>query len=238
MLPPSRVPVGNPARDPDGGDRSGQPGLGRYKSDTTATAGGVGLGLDRHELDVTFTVSNTPAAGLQAIQTFMGTRLNDPLTGAHGGGKRVGTYTWKTGGVNWDAFVDGGKNSPFVDLAGHVAYEDDKTRPYFLSKDQVAARVDWRGDNGTIKVIDHPDAVSGHDEAHFETAVIAIGAGSDHSDKVLKVFKWGWTEQGDQPVFEKGTKIAGKDSGIQVMDGVSPEFKNILKHDYPSYRLS
>ncbi len=223
-LPPSRVPVGAPARDLGAGDRGGQAGPEHYKSTTTATAGGL-TGIN---LDVSFTVSGTPAAGLQIVQTFMGTRRSD--------GVQVGTYTWKTGGVDWDAFVDGGKNSPYVTIAGNAPAH--ATRPYYLTATEVTNQVTWNTDHGTIQTTDAPGAAALHDEAHFETAIVAIDAGSGHSDKVLKAFKWGWTGKGTKPDVAKGTKIAGADSGIEVSDAVSAGFKNIVKHDYPTYSFN
>jgi hypothetical protein len=218
-LAPSRVPVG--ARAPDLAEQQTPEG---YKSKIDPTAGGL-TGIN---LDVTFTVSGTPAAGLQIVQTFMGTRRSD--------GVQVGTYTWKTGGVTWDAFVDGGKNSPFVTLAGNSPAH--ATRPYYLTSTEVANQVTWDKDHGTIETTDAPGAAALHDEAHFETAVVAIDAGGGHSDKVLQAFKWGWTGKGTKPDIAKGTKIAGADSGIQVSSSVSAGFKNIVKHDYPSYHFS
>src|SRR5215831_10168160 len=47
-------------------------------------------GLSGLTLDVTFSVSDTPATSLQAIQTFMGTRRTDGL--------QVGTYSWQHNG--------------------------------------------------------------------------------------------------------------------------------------------
>lgn len=223
-LPPSRVPVGAPARDLGAGDRGGQLGPEYYKSTTTPTAGGL-TGIN---LDVSFTVSGTPAAGLQIVQAFMGTRRSD--------GVKVGTYHWKMGSVDWDAFVDGGNNSPFVTIEGNAPAH--ATRPYYLTATEVTNQVTWDTDHGTIQTTDAPGAAALHDEAHFETAVVAIEAGGGKSDKVLKAFKWGWTGTGTKPDVAKGTKIAGADSGIQVSDTVSAGFKNIVKHDYPTYSFS
>ena len=184
-------------------------------------------GLSGLSLDVTFSVSNTPADGLQAIQTFMGTRRSD--------GVQVGTYSWKLGGKTWDAFVDGGINSPFVTMGGNPPAHP--TEPYYLTPGEVASQVTWSKDQGTIQVTDTPGAVALHDEAHFETAIVAVNHKGTKRDKLLKAFKWGWTGKGTTPDVSKGTEIAGKASGISVSSGVSAGFTNIVKHDYPKYTL-
>jgi hypothetical protein len=216
-LRPSQIPVravGGGALTPD---------VSGFGYRTSATAGGL-AGLS---LDVTFTASGTPAAGLQAVQTFMGTRRTD--------GVRVGTYSWHWQGKTWDAFVDGGKNSPFVTIAGNpVAHA---TRPYYLTASEVAHQVTWHADHGTIQVTDTPGAVAMHDEAHFETAIVAVNHGGTRRDKLLRAFKWGWTGRGTRPDVTTGTTIAGRPSGISVSSSVSPEFTNIVKHDYPTYAL-
>jgi hypothetical protein len=194
---------------------------GRAGFKTTATAGG----RTGTSLDVTFTVSDTKAASLQVIQTFMGTRRSD--------GVKVGTYSWKSGSTTWDAFVDGGKNSPFVAIEGNAPAH--ATEPYYLTASEVASQVSFAGDAGTIEVTDTPGAAALHDEAHFETAIVAVDFNGKKKDKILKAFKWGWTGKGTKEDFAKGSKIAGADSGVQMLSGVTPGFKNIVKHDYPSY---
>lgn len=47
----------------------------------------------------------------------------------------------------------------------------------------------------------------------------------------------GLDRKGTKPDFDRGTKIAGKDSGISVGTRVTPEFTDIVKHDYPDYVL-
>jgi hypothetical protein len=193
-----------------------------FKSKTVGTSGGL-TGLT---LDVTFTVSGTPADGLQVIQTFMGTRRDDKV--------RVGTYTWIYKGRRWDAFVDGGKNSPFVTMTGEDPAHP--TRPYYLTQDEVDNQVTWDTDHGTVRIFDAPGAVALHDAAYFETAIVAINYRKTGRDKVLRVFKWGWTEKGGKPTIKKGTEIAGVDSGVKVRSSPSPEWRNIVKHDYPKYK--
>jgi hypothetical protein len=197
------------------------PTVDRHRFKTTATAGGrAGINLD-----ITFTVSGTKAASLQAIQTFMGTRRSD--------GVQVGTYSWKSGGKTWDAFVDGGKNSPFVTEGGNAPAH--ATEPYYLTSSEVASQVSFAGDAGTIQVTDAPAAVALHEEAHFETAIVAVDFNGKKKDKILKAFKWGWTGKGTKATFGKGSEIAGADSGVQILSGVTPEFKKIVAHDYPKY---
>ena len=188
---------------------------------TTGTSGGL-AGLT---LDVTFSVTSTPADSLQAIQTFMGTRRSD--------GVQVGTYSWRWHGKTWDAFVDGGKNSPYVTMGGNSPAHPSK--PYYLTPGEVASQVVFSTDHGTIRIFDRPGAVALHDEAYFETAVVAVNYRGTGKDKILKAFKWGWTGKGTKSVIGKGTKIGGASSGILVRSNVSPEFRNIVRHDYPKY---
>lgn len=216
--------------------RAGNRAVGRWLTGATATDGqryrlkskteGTSGGLTGLVLDITFTVSGTPADGLQVIQTFMGTRREDKV--------RVGTYTWKYEGLRWDAFVDGGKNSPYVTMSG--ADPADPTNPYYLTTDEIASQVTWDTDHGTVRIYDAPGAVALHDQAYFETAVVAVNYRGTGRDKVLKVFTWGWTDKGTKPTVKKGTKISGADSGVRVKSSPSPEWRNIVKHDYPKYR--
>lgn len=194
----------------------------QFKSKTEGTSGGLS-GLT---LDVTFTVTGTPADGLQVIQTFMGTRRSDAV--------QVGTYTWVYQKRRWDAFVDGGKNSPFVTMSGEPPAHP--TNPYYLTAAELASQVTWSTDHGTVRIFDRPGAVALHDSARFETAIVAVNYRGTGRDKVLKVFKWGWDAKGTDPTISKGTKIAGADSGIKVLSTPSPEWRNIVKHDYPKYR--
>ncbi len=191
---------------------------------TTGTAGGL-TGLN---LDVTFNVTDTPADSLQAIQAFMGTRRTD--------GVKVGKYSYQYQGKTWDAFVDGGKNSPYVTMTGNPPAHP--TNPYYLTPAEVTKYVSWSTDHGTIRLRDAPGAVLAHEEAYFETAVVAVNHKGSGKDMVLKAFKWGWTGKGTKAEFGKGTEIAGKASGIQVIGSVTPEWKNIVKNDYPAYVYS
>jgi hypothetical protein len=188
------------------------------------TVGSSG-GISGITLDVTFSVSDTPATSLQAVQTFMGTRRTD--------GVKVGTYSWQWQGKTWDAFVDGGKNSPYVTMGGNPPAHP--TQPYYLTPDEVANQVSFSKDAGTIRVFDAPGAVAMHDEAHFETAIVAVDFKGKGKDKILKAFRWGWTGKGTKSTIGKGTEIGGKASGISVRSSVTPEFRNIVKHDYPKY---
>jgi hypothetical protein len=197
---------------------------GRFK--TSATAGGLG-GVGGLTLDITFNVTKTPAASLQAIQTFMGTRRSD--------GVKVGTYSWRWDGKTWDAFVDGGKNSPYVTMGGNPPAH--ATKPYYLTSSEVASQVSFTTDHGTIRVFDRPGAVALHDEAYFETAIVAVNHDGTGRDKLLKAYQWGFTSKGAKPQFAKGTTIAGSPSSVLVQNSVTPEFLNIVKHDYPKYTL-
>jgi hypothetical protein len=194
------------------------------------TKGSAG-GLAGHTLNVTFSVSDTPAKSLQAIQTFKGTRRIDGL--------KVGKYTLQDGGKTWDAFVDGGKNSPYAENTGAPVHP---SQPYFLNLGEVMTQVDFNKakGTGTIRIDDKPDAVESHDEAHFETAIVAVDYNDTKKDKILKAFKWGWTDKGTKSAVSKDKEkvIAGKPSGISVSGSVSSEFKDIVKHDYPKYDIA
>ena len=190
--------------------------------DKFKTWGSAG-GLSGLTLDVTFSITNTPATSLQAIQTVMAT----------GGPRKVGAYRWKWKGKTWDAFVDGGKNSPYVTIAGNSPAHP--TKPYYLTPAEVAAQVSFSKDAGTIRIYDRPAAATLWDEVHFETAVVATNFKGKKKDKILKAFKWGWRGKGTKPTIKKGTRIAGSPSGISVHSSVSPGFRNIVKNDYPKY---
>lgn len=208
-------------------DRAAEPGERGYAGIDSFKTKPTSGGLTGISLDVTFTVSDTPADGLQVIQTFMGTRRSDKV--------QVGTYTWIYEKKRWDAFVDGGVNSPFVTMSGEDPAHP--TNPYYLTAAEVAGQVTWDTDHGTIRVTDVPGAVALHDEAYFETAIVAINYKGKGRDKVLRVFRWGWKGKGTKSTIGKGTKIDGADSGILVRSSVTPEFRNIVKHDYPKYRF-
>src|SRR4030095_1913213 len=89
------------------------------------TAGGMS-GL---VLDVTYQVTGWEQAcdGLQIVQVFFGSRRMDGL--------QVGEFQLKTQGKPYDAFVDGGRNSPYVRLAGQAPAHP--TRPYYLTPAEV-----------------------------------------------------------------------------------------------------
>jgi hypothetical protein len=188
---------------------------------TTPTTGG----LSGISLDVTFSVTGQPAAGLQVVQVFWGTRRSDSV--------QVGKMTWTENSKTYDAFVDGGKNSPYVVLAGNPPAH--ATMPYYLTATEVANQVTFSKDAGTVRITDAPGAAALHDEAYFETAVVAINHDGTGKDKILQAFDWGWTGKGTTSTVGKGTQIAGKDSGINVKSSVSSRFDNIVKNDYSTY---
>jgi hypothetical protein len=200
------------------------------KASTEPTAGGI-TGIS---LDVTFTVSNTPATSLQAVQVFWGTTGTEP--GNKIGGRQFGSMSWVKDSKTYGAFVDGGKESPYVKWSGNSPAH--ATQPYYLTAAEVASNVTFSKDSGTIKVTDTPTAVGSLSEANFETAIVAVNYNNTGDDKVLKVFDWGWTGKGTTSTVGKGTEIAGKDSGILVKGTYSPTFSSIVKHDYPSYTLA
>jgi hypothetical protein len=187
-------------------------------------------GLAGLNLDVTFDVSSTPATSLQAIQVFWGTRRTDNL--------KVGKMSFVENTKTYDAFVDGGINSPYVTLGGNSPAHP--TMPYYLTVAEVAKQVKFSKDAGTIQITDLPGAVALHDEANFETAIVAVAGAGPGKDKLLKAFDWGWTAKGTKPTVDPktSTEIAGKKSGLNIKDSISARFTSIVKSDYPTYTLS
>jgi hypothetical protein len=178
-------------------------------------------GLRGFHMNVTYSVSDTKATSLQAVQTAMAT-----------GGRDIGPMQWMWDKKKWTACVDGGKNSPWVTQAGHAPAHP--TKPYYLDAAEVAADVKWSGNSGTIRISDVPDAGT-FEELHFETAIVGIDAAGPGKDKILNAFKWGWKRNGSRPDVKGGDTINGVDSGIRSIGSVTPEFKNIVKNDYPGY---
>jgi hypothetical protein len=191
-------------------------------STTKATSGGI-TGIT---LDVTHSVARTKCDGLQAVQVWWG---SDSKIGVP-----VGQLKFEEGGTDYEAFVDGGVFSPWVTLSGEQPAHASK--PYYLTADEVDTQVTWDGEAGTIRVYDQPTAVVHFDEMNFETAIVAINHDGKGTDKVLKVFTWGWSAQGTVPTHAKGDKIDAKDSGIKTQSGVSATWQKIVTADYPDYK--
>src|SRR5690242_13029035 len=66
-------------------------------------------GVSGQVLDVTYEVDDSDCDSLQAIQVVW----------ANGGPMQVGNMQVKKGTDTYDAFVDGGKNSPYVTVTGN-----------------------------------------------------------------------------------------------------------------------
>lgn len=182
-------------------------------------------GISGLVLDASFDVSNTPATTLQIIQVFWGTRRTDGLV--------VGKYSFKKGKKTYDGFVDGGVNSPFA-LAGSPAHP---TEPYYLTPGELASQVTFTKDTGSIRVYDRPGAVAFHEEAFFETGIVAVNYKGKGKDKLLKVFKWGWKDLGKKPIHGKGIKLGGKSTGISLKGSFSSTSKKIIANDYPNFKF-
>jgi hypothetical protein len=180
-------------------------------------------GISGFTLDVTYSVENCECDSLQIIQVFWGTRRTD--------GVKVGKMEVTIGGTKYDAFVDGGKNSPFVTMGGNPPAHP--TNPYYLTAAEVASQVSYSGDKGTVRSYDRPGAVVVHDQAYFETAVICINHKKSGKDKVLKAFKWGWINKGT--TYQTSWGAGKQSSGLEEYDSVSSEFLAVVKNDYPSY---
>jgi len=187
----------------------------------TKKSGGI-TGLT---LDVTYEVKDSKCDSLQIIQVFWGTRRSD--------GIKVGNMEVKANGKKYDAFVDGGKASPFVTMSGNPPAHP--TKPYYLTPSEVNNQVNYSGGKGTIRMYDRPGAVVVHDEAYFETAIICVNHNKSGKDKVLKAFKWGWVKKGK--TYQTSPGSGKQSSGLEEYDDVSSEFKAVLKNDYPNYSL-
>lgn len=198
-----------------------------YQYKTKLSAGGI-KGL---KLDATFSVTDTPCDTLQIVQVFWGTPHE-----ALGKGIAIGKYTFTENKKQYDAFVDGGVNSPYVTLSGNSPADPDN--PYYLTAAEHKAQVTFAKNAGTIKTTDQPTAVAYFDEAYFETAVVAVNYDAKKSDKVLNVFKWGWKNKGVDAIHGKGENLGGVDTGITSTASLSTTAKNIITSDYPKYKIS
>jgi hypothetical protein len=198
-----------------------------YQYKTKLSGGGI-KGL---KLDATFSVTDTPCDTLQIVQVFWGTPHE-----ALGKGTAIGKYTFTENKKQYDAFVDGGVNSPYVTLSGNSPAHPDN--PYYLTAAEHKAQVTFAKDAGTIQTTDQPTAVAHFDEAYFETAVVAVNYDAKKSDKVLNVFKWGWKNKGVDAIHGKGENLGGVDTGITSTASLSTTAKNIITSDYPKYKIS
>jgi hypothetical protein len=192
------------------------------KSKTEAITGG----LEGLKLDITFNVAGEKATTLQCIQAWWGS--GSTL------GKKVGKTPIKIGKKEYEAFIDGGKFSPYVTMSGMDPAHP--TQPYYLTADEHKNQVTWNKDTGTIRTTDLPSASALFEEMFFETAIVAVDVDGKGTDKILRVFTWGSTKQGTVTQHEKGDKIGEKYSHIESMDSPSSTFKEILKNDYPDYK--
>lgn len=182
-------------------------------------------GLSGLTLDVTFSAPNAKDCcdGLQVIQVFWGTRRKD--------GKKIGVQTVKVGGTDYDAMVDGGKNSPYAAAKGSAAQPG---KPYYLTPGEVKNGVSLK--DGTVKIYDRPTAVKLHTEGYFETVIVCVNYKKTGKDKVLKAFKWGWTNCGKTYRSSKGDGAKDKNK-LEQHNTASKEFMDVLKGGYPGYKL-
>ncbi|MDQ3684468.1 MAG: hypothetical protein M3430_02540 [Acidobacteriota bacterium] len=152
---------------------------------------------------------------------------------ATGGPMKVGKMQVKRGSETYDAFVDGGKNSPYVTSTGNPPAHP--TNPYYLTSSEVSNQVsyDKSKGTGTIRIYDAPSAVNSWDKVFFETAIVCVNHKKSGKDKILKVFKWGWVGKGTK--YQTSDGAGAKSSGFEEYDNVSSEFNDVVKNDYPSY---
>jgi RHS repeat-associated protein len=184
--------------------------------DMTVKSGGTITGLN---LNATFDVKNVPADGLQVVQTFYGT--------ASALGFPVGS-PYNVGGTSYDAFVDGGSNSPYVTLSGNSPAHP--TNPYYNSATELAspryANMTWNGNSGSITAYDIPTAMGKFPMGQFETSIIATNYMGTGKDVSLGTFKWGYTLLGTTPATQ-----------VINMSNMSAEHMGIIKQDYPAYQF-
>lgn len=202
------------AATPPGGTK-----VGCQASDTKIKSGGV----SGQVLDVTYEVKDCDCDSLQTIQVVW----------AAGGPMKVGKMQVKKGSETYDAFVDGGKNSPYVTSTGNPPAHPSK--PYYLTSSEVSNQVsyDKSKGTGTIQIYDAPSAVNSWDKVFFETAIVCVNHNKSGKDKILKVFKWGWTGKGTK--YQTSDGASAKNSGFEEYDHVSQEFKDVVSNDYPGY---
>lgn len=185
-------------------------------------------GLTDLTLDVTFSVAESKANTIQCVQAWWGS--GSTL------GFKVGKTPIKIGEKEYEAFIDGGKHSPYVTLSGNKPAH--ATQPYYLTAAEHKAQVKWTGEAGTIQITDLPSASAYFEEMHFETAIVGVDVDGKGTDRILKMFTWGSTKQGTVQQHDKGDKIANKDSHIVTSATPSATFKQILKNDYPDYKYT
>jgi len=180
-------------------------------------------GVSGQVLDVTYEVEGCQCDSLQCIQ----------IVWATGGPMKVGKMTVTRDGKTYDAFVDGGKNSPYVTESGNSPAHP--TKPYYLTASEASGQVsyDKATGKGTIRIYDAPAAVNSWDRVFFETAIVCVNHDKSGKDKILKAFKWGWVDKGK--TYQTSPGSAGKTSGFEEYDSVSSEFEAVLKNDYSGY---
>ncbi len=185
-------------------------------------------GLSGLTLNVTFSVTESKAKTLQCIQAWWGS--------GNAIGVKVGKHPMKIGDKDYESFIDGGKNSPWVTLSGNDPAHP--TQPYYLTADEQSKQVTWDKDHGTIRIYDLPGASAKFEEMFFETAIVAVDVDGKGTDKILRAFTWGNSKQGSKQQHEHGDKIEDKDSHIVQKGSVSATFLEILKADYPDYKFT
>ena len=156
---------------------------------------------DMIKMDVLVDVSNTPAAGLQMIQTFRGYGSQDPRFQRQM--KRMDNMGIKEnlGGkeVNRDevVFVDGGLGSPDHLLKEYKVNEE---LPYYysdISRLEKVGNYNWNKDQGHINLLDTPTAVTSQmyfSRNLFETSLVAVDWLSTGCDLILGSYEWGYDD--------------------------------------------
>ncbi|MFL5766188.1 MAG: DUF4157 domain-containing protein [Bacteroidia bacterium] len=165
-------------------------------------------------------VSGVKAKCLKEIQVCYFT----PTTGKPGG-KEI-----TVGAKKYQGFVDGGRNCPDVTIAGGEV--GDATRPYLYGPSMTAAKAayekKWTGTSGNTVMTDAPQAVIDYSEFYFETYVVASEYNGTKNDKVLAMFKWGFTGNGAIPIHTGAVNLV-------LTSKLSETAATIIKNDGYDY---
>lgn len=139
---------------------------------------------------------------------------------------KVGANQVSVGGSNYDAFVDGGKNSPAV-VSGEPP--GDAIKPYYMPPSwyyQPGSTMTntWNSstNSGSIVAYDQSGAVGAHSTDQFETSIVARNWLGTGQDLMLGSFRWGFANLGTTP-------NAGNPSATSVkLQNVSATSLNII----------
>lgn len=113
-------------------------------------------------------------------------------------GIQLGMNQVKIGETSYDAFVDGGKFSPWAtgDLGGGANGPAHSTNPYYNTASDLAdpsfASLTWNGTSGFITARDEPTIVGYYPVSRFGTSIVATNWLNTGQDLFLGSFTWGY----------------------------------------------